>query len=75
MNKKLVVTAATVVLSLTLAGCHSYDYRYSDGAGYVYDDWGYGGYGWEPYPAFSLSYYRYHDSPRRSHRHHRHHRR
>ncbi len=70
MSKRLAAIAATAVLSLALVGCHSYDYRYSDGAGYAYDDWDYGGYGWEPYPAFSLSYYSYRDYPRHSHREH-----
>ncbi|MEJ2528632.1 MAG: hypothetical protein P8Z39_00755 [Gammaproteobacteria bacterium] len=71
MSKKLAGIIATAVLGLTLVGCHSYDYRYSDGT-YYYDDVGYAGYGWEPYPAISLNYYSYRDHHRYSHR--RHHR-
>ncbi len=68
MRKKIAVIAAVVALSLTVAGCHRSNHRYSGSVGYgsgVYDDWGYGGYGWEAYPFYSLSI----SSSRGSHRH------
>jgi hypothetical protein len=75
MSKKIAVITVVVVMSMGLMGCHSYDYRYSDGVGYdmeVYDDGEYDDYGWAPYPSYSLSYY----GSRGDHRynHHEHHR-
>jgi hypothetical protein len=71
MTKKILIIAGLMAIGLGVTGCHGYNHRYDGDVGYV--DSGYYGYGWAPYPAFSLSYY----SGRRHHRHyhHRHHRR